>query len=662
MTATNGIGNDSIIISKKSKNDIGAENTVFKTDSIKVNELRKTVTEHNYSLINWIGGERSIANFKSASGFTVDVDEDLMIDEAQKRLDDHGFNYVIIPSKSHTAERHRFHILLLFSHTVYSAKTYTKIAEAIRAELFPESDPAVTDAGRFVFGSPSTFKAISCFTGKDFNTLAYDDLWTSSTEIISKKEGTVTANDCDGHTECICPFHDDSNASAYVDFNDDKDNQFIYCSACDHTYWMQKDNVDLEESLDEYWSFRDKYYQAGFTEDEFYFNPLGDKKFLLRTNTYGNTNEKNTALAYLAQKKHIAHISRVDYLGNILAEENYFNISTSRGVIEVHYAPKKVEINDNDFIENYLKSRFGEYLTFIKEYLAVFTYTNHEKLPTLVLKGPRGNSKSTFAEFVGSIYQPLTTDWSGTEGMFSYEMEKKFLIVEENAHSDERQYKSLKKYMGQTYVPINKKFKDPFKAKNNMNIIILSNKDIPMYVEKSECPTNSKNNQFYVWEFPPLDGEMDNEILAKLQARLGHYIRTELKRVFDGLKERSKYRYSINVPITEYEKALFDDNISDEELDSIELLNSLYNYKKANDDSNQFFPLLEKGWLPSEFVKSRFNRNYQEVIKELKKQKLLEGNADRRWNGHTKLSSYKMTTKLIDLFTEGQKQLEELED
>jgi len=178
----------------------------------------------------------------------------------------------------------------------------------------------------------------------------------------------------------------------------------------------------------------------------------------------------------------------------------------------------------------------------------------------------------------------------------------------------------------------------------------------------SELPTTEYNNQFFVWEFPELGENLDNEILNKLKARLGYYIKTELKSVFDGLELSNNNRYSISVPITDFERALFDDNISEIELDALELVEKLCFYKEANDHGNNFFPLFNKGWLPSDFVKTRFSRNYREVISELKKQCLLEGNADRRWNGYDKLSSYKMTKKFIDLFNESQNELEELKD
>jgi len=662
MAKTNGLKNESIVISKTTKNEDPSQNSYFKTELVRIANLPKIITTNNYSLINWNDGIRKSSNFKSAHGFTVDIDEGLTIDEANERLLYLNLNHIIIPSKRHTAEKHRYHVLLFFSHPVYSSRTYEVIGKTIVKDLLPESDPSVTDSGRFIFGSPEGTEAITYLTGENYNVLDFDHLWTSITEIQSEKNGAITIDDLNGHTISHCLFHDDSNASAFVDYSQESENWYMSCSKCDHTFWMEKDTAGFDSVFEFFWSYKRDVYEMGILNSELYFNPIGIPAFHALTNTDADPKTKRRAYSQLVKSKHISHISRIDYIGDAYTKGDDYEVDTINGIITMRYAPILSKIEDNVFIENYLQDRFGEYMQFIKEYFAVYSYTNYQKLPTLVLKGPRGNGKSTFAELVGSIYEPLSTDWTGAEGDFSYEVEKKFLIVEENATSNKSQYKTLKKYMGQTYAHVKKKFKDPYKILNNMAIAVLSNEAIPMFVDKAELPTNSKNNQFFVWEFPEVKGNLDNEILCKLKSRLGHYIRTELKTVFDGLSERSKYRYSINVPITEYEITLFEDNITDIEDEANEIINALCNYKEANDDSNHYFGLLKKGYLPSEFVKNRSRMNFTSIINELKKQKFLFGKADRKWSGVKKLSSYQMTKKLIDLFNEAQKELEGLKD
>ncbi len=190
----------------------------------------------------------------------------------------------------------------------------------------------------------------------------------------------------------------------------------------------------------------------------------------------------------------------------------------------------------------------------------MYAYTNYQHLPTLVMYGGRGTGKSTFSQLVSDIYPSLATDWSGHEGNFTPEAEKKLAVVEENEAGDNKgQYKTLKKYTGQPYLRVNNKYQPEYLVPNNLNIILLSNEPIPLYVEKGELPTDESNNQFFVWSFPMLEGIPDAGYGQKLRARLGHYVRTELKEVFESIGT-GYTRYGIPVPITEAEKRLFANN------------------------------------------------------------------------------------------------------
>ncbi|MCK7525729.1 MAG: hypothetical protein MZV64_53035 [Ignavibacteriales bacterium] len=61
-------------------------------------------------------------------------------------------------------------------------------------------------------------------------------------------------------------------------------------------------------------------------------------------------------------------------------------------------------------------------------------------------------------------------------------------------------------------------------VKNNLNIILISNEMIPLYVEKTEKPSDPSNNQFFVWEFSSLNKTIDGTFRQKSRERLGHYI------------------------------------------------------------------------------------------------------------------------------------------
>ena len=267
----------------------------------------------------------------------------------------------------------------------------------------------------------------------------------------------------------------------------------------------------------------------------------------------------------------------MNYLADITADKDSYKVDIFKGVINVHIAPIAVKKKDNLFIENYLGETFGQYKDYVKQWLSVYTYTNYRKLPTNIFKGVRGTSKSTFAEMVGEIYKQLSSEWHGHEQNFTYEVEKKLLIVEENEISSMNQYKTLKKYSGQKYSMVNKKFQDPYEVRNNMNIILLANDNVPLYVNREEMPSDEKNNQFFVYELPEVNKERRRADMQKMLVdRLGHYIRTELKDVFDSVTDSMDfYRYSISTPITDAEIDLFNDNMTESESYSDSLIQKL---------------------------------------------------------------------------------------
>ncbi len=144
--------------------------------------------------------------------------------------------------------------------------------------------------------------------------------------------------------------------------------------------------------------------------------------------------------------------------------------------------------------------------------------------------------------------------------------------------------------MGQKNAQVRKKYQAPYSVRNNMNIAILSNEKVPMVAKYSELPTNEANNQFFTWEFPEFSKPINGKMLNTLEKYIGHYIRTELKDVYGNLKDDMvKYRYSISVPITEYEKRMFEMSKSPVESEADELIDFVcyldeHGYEKVEPD------------------------------------------------------------------------------
>ena len=648
--------NELIEVSVAPKDYNGAKNRWFSTESVRIKDLPELFKKNNYSLLHWKDGTRKASNFIKAVGFVGDVDSGLDIHSAHERLKRLNLNHLIIPSKSHTAGQHKFHFPILFDKPVYSVKTYKLIAEHISQEIIPESDSAVTDAARYIYGSKEDAEVSTYWDGKDLEVSGFGELWDANLVMIDSEGEEVSVSDLTGHTIIYCPFHDDNSTSAFIDHAEDSNNWYISCSSCEETFWMEKNQSRFEIECESYWSYGTDVWDFGMINDKFFHEMIGQQKFYIKTNSE-QSEDKKKAFRYLVKHKHIRHLCRIDYVSNIEAEESNYQVDLDTGVIRAEHKALSVVDKDNDFIEEYLEDRFGTHKTFIKEWLAVFCYTNYQKLPTLILTGGRGSGKSTFAEIIADIFPTLSMQWSGNEADFTYEVEKKLLIVEENLSDKVSQYKTLKKYSGQKYATVKKKFKDPYQVWNNMNIMLLSNEAIALYVNREEMPTDSKNNQFFVYEFPDLNGTIDPQIQQKLIDRLGHYIRTELKNVFYALN-MDGYRYSIDGPITESEEELFRNNTTDLQLDVDVLMEKLADQFSENSfpTDQPIYKFVKKGYLPVFWIKyySGSQKHYNQIIKGMKRLKLLVGSAEKVQAKKERKYCFKMTDKLKNMINDPQ--------
>jgi len=180
-------------------------------------------------------------------------------------------------------------------------------------------------------------------------------------------------------------------------------------------------------------------------------------------------------------------------------------------------------------------------------------------------------------------------------------------------------------------------------VKNNVNIILISNEMIPLYVEKTEEPSDPTNNQFFVWEFQQLNTTVDGTFRQKLKERLGYYIRTELKNVFDGINNNYT-RYGIEVPITDYEKELFDNNTTNIEAQADLVLEKIENRESTFIPDEEEYELYRDGFLPvtlvEEYAKGGIHPNT--IIKNLKKRKKIEQKAIRKMKSSKRFTCYKL--------------------
>jgi hypothetical protein len=630
-----------------------AQNTKFTTSSISVSNLKSVLSSHNYSPIIW-RSHRSSDDFSFATAAPLDFDHGFTIQEAEDILKSNNLNYALITSKSHTDSAHRFHVIIPFTRKVYSPEDYNRIIGNLK-KLFPKMDPNAMDAARYFFHSPATAHYSDRWDGVDYDpdqglNNEITNAWNDHLVVTDGNNKSIYANLVDEKEKIYCPFHTDGNPSAFVKRKPDSDSHFIHCSTCQKTYW--KVDKPIHQKCGNFWSHGTDIFEMGIVGGEFHMTSIGKEKYVHLVNAVTNE-EKGNAMRYLIQEKHIPHLKVVNQIGEPGTNTSLYEVDKDSGVVTVKHAPLPVKIEDNDFIENYLKDTFGDRVQFIKQWLAVYTYTNYRDHATLILNGPRGCGKNTFAEMVYAIYPSLSEMWEGVKKNFTPEAEKKLLIADETVSDNQDQYKLLKQYSGCQYVPVNKKYLPPYEVRNNMNIIILSNALIPIFVDGQEIPTCAENNQFFVYSFHPFQGAVDPELGKKLEERLGQYVRTELKDVFDKL-DFTGNRYSIKVPITDEEKGLFESNqteaggVVEVIIDKLEAM--------LKEPKSEYHLFIKDGFIPRRIFtdESVLSKRFgpQKVIKTmimdgyLKPEKPAKKEYDK-----VRLNSYQMTDKLKKLIS-----------
>lgn len=479
--------NNSYQFSFKKKDFTPSNNTKFKVKSFTSKELKDLFTTYNFSTIKWKNGQRHKSNFISASGLIIDFDNGLTIKEAESVLKNHNLNYALITSKSHTDELHKFHIFLPFDKPIDDLSDYESTVKQLRNQLFPDSDNAVTDGARFIFGSPQDAYYSCCFNKKPLTVKNYqqENTWGDDLEITLSSGEKVLAVEVGSKETIHCPFHEDANPSAFIDISKNSGNHFIRCSSCNKTFWREPSEDQLTIKCKHYWSHRDSVFQAGLTNNNFSFQKIGKEKFFVLTNS--NTKEEKEAIfRYLVKAKHLHNLERVEVTSDMSLDRSTYDVDLYSGIIRVRIAPIPVKIKDNKFIDNYLQSVFGEHTEFIKQWLATYCYTNYTKLPHLVLIGKRGTGKNTFAEPIGDIFESLSDIVGDLNANFNPSLEKKLLIVDESLSNGKIQYVYLKKLSGQKNLEINKKYVPQYQTRNNINLILLSNEENPIFVAREE--------------------------------------------------------------------------------------------------------------------------------------------------------------------------------
>ena len=303
-------------------------------------------------------------------------------------------------------------------------------------------------------------------------------------------------------------------------------------------------------------------YKAKIYKVEMRNGKFGSMELLKKENFYsGGEYEFVQGVLLTPKNKFLDDNFQIRRVGNAEFQELGYELRFDENALVFKYPALPLDKKDNDFINTWLDEMFGKYSEFIKNWLAMYSYTNYQMLPVIVLSGPRASGKTTFAEVVGEIFPNLLGFWSGVTGNFNEEFKKKLLIVDENKNADKsEQYTAIKEITGKKTQKINEKFTPEYYVPNNINIIITTNDARPVFLKWKEEPESDNTNNFFIYRVPAVSADkIDNQLQQKIKERLGYYVRSELKIRYEKLasvRDRSS-RYTLNAPITDFARELF---------------------------------------------------------------------------------------------------------
>lgn len=329
---------------------------------------------------------------------------------------------------------------------------------------------------------------------------------------------------------------------------------FLYCSSEARTYWEQ---IDFEERFKPFFSYSDNVFEicplAETSKIE--YTKIGIPNFHLLTAT-DHKDLKIEAYKHLLHNRRFGVMPRVKYECSVDVEKFKINVDFRNNIVHVLVPAIEEVVRDNAMIEDYLDHTFGKYSGFIKDWIALYSYTNWKPMATLILIGGRGTGKTTFTGMLSAIFKGHSQTARSADDRFNSFLEEKLLVIDEAFADGKPQYTRLKQISGGEYLTIERKYKEAYAVENNIHIIMTSNDNLPIDVKQEELIEDVNNNQWFMHKFPVIQ-QRDAFFLPKLVERIGHWIRSEGRSRYEKLKGNTHSRYGQEVPITEELRSLF---------------------------------------------------------------------------------------------------------
>ena len=415
---------------------------------------------------------------------------------------------------------------------------------------------------------------------------------------------------------------------------------FLYCSSEAKTYWEE---IDYEVRFKPFFSFSDDVFEISpLTETcKIEYNKTGTRNFHILTNTdYGDL--KAEAYTYLVKKRRFGLMPRIKYECSVDVEKFKINLDIPKNKVHVMVPAVGVVKEENNVIEDYLDKTFGIHSDFIKDWIALYSYTNWKPMATLILTGGRGTGKTTFTNLIAAIFKGHSQTPRNAEDRFSTFQDGKLVVIDEAFAKGKGQYTLLKQLSGGEFLSVEKKYQPISEVQNNLHIILTSNDNFPLFVESEEFIEDVNNNQWFMYKFREI-GQRDALFLSKLVDRLGYWVRTEGKTRYEKLKGNTHSRYGQEVPITDELRDLFSFSTSPREYKAKTFIED---YLSSPFDENQ-------ATLNTKYLKEWCKENKYEftfVRKDLKDLGYIDsGRMNQASYQGKRFPQYRLTQKALDL-------------
>ncbi|MEI9406934.1 plasmid replication protein, CyRepA1 family [Mesorhizobium argentiipisi] len=199
------------------------------------------------------GRRRKSENFHAADVVSVDVDHGMTVEQALELplVRDHAAFVYTTPS--HRPDAHRFRVVFILPRTVVDAEELRAVTRSLALRI--GGDLSATDPCRLYFGNRGAIvhpigKVISAEVvdelkrqnasrpaGAETGVSYRSQLAVSPHAIIRIEDGrTIPFSHLTRGTRVYCPFHNDTNPSAFV-VSSGRAQLGIHCSTCNLTYW-----------------------------------------------------------------------------------------------------------------------------------------------------------------------------------------------------------------------------------------------------------------------------------------------------------------------------------------------------------------------------------------------------------------------------------------